>query len=116
MGDVNQCEFCGQVLLDDEPCDCSQAKKQRKIDDQISRAKDEIEQIFVNCEEQGFEPVAETALELMRTAAVKIAQRDILQVQITINSKTKAKFSLSTKGSVNVERVETQRLAAEVTE
>ena len=115
MSNINKCVYCGQERLD-EYCDCPQAQKQRKIEDQISRAKETIRLVFVNCEEQGLDPVPESAVNLMNYAIKEIAQRNMLQVQITINARTKAKLSLASKGQVNIERVETQKLTSEVEE
>ena len=58
----------------------------------------------------------ESAVNLMNYAIKEIAQRNMLQVQITINARTKAKLSLASKGQVNIERVETQKLTSEVEE
>lgn len=116
MSDINKCSYCGQVRLDGGFCDCPQAQKQRKIEDQITRAKETIKLVFVNCEEQGLEPVPESAVNLMNYVIREIAQRNMLQVQITINARTKAKLSLGSKGQVNIERVETQKLTSEVEE
>lgn len=113
----NVCPYCKQTSLLGDECQCSGARRARKIQDQIERAAEAIDNTFgENCIEAGFLPVPQENIDLMYTAAVQIATHKVHAITITLSSGTRAKLSRGTKGVIKVERSETRKASTEVEE
>ena len=109
------CEFCGQVFIGKDECDCWKARRAKKIADQISRASLAINDIFGgDCTKQGYSPVADEHIDLMNNIAELIANEKLNAVSLTLPSGTKAKLTRGAKGAINVERSETKKSSTEV--
>lgn len=121
MNSLGSCYYCGKTAILNYPkeatdeqkndmatkqCDCVQAKIEREKELEIERAKERIEQLFGSgAEEMGFEPIPEAEIHhLMNTVVQLIANRVIRGTTIEINSETKAKLTVSSKGKINIER------------
>lgn len=115
--DEATCPYCGQIQIMGGNCDCPGAKRARKIEDQIQRAVDAIEEIFGEaCAEEGYKPVSEENIELMDAAAVQIANYKIHAISLVLSSGTRAKLTRGAKGVIKVERSETKKNSTEVEE
>lgn len=115
--DEAACPYCGQIRIMGDDCDCTGAKRARKIEDQIQRAVEAIEDIFGEaCTDEGYKPVSEDAIELMSAAAVQIANYKIHAISLILSSGTRAKLTRGAKGIIKVERSETKKNSAEVEE
>ena len=91
--------------------------RERKIQDQIKRAKIGIQEVFgEGCEESGYKPVSEENIQIMNKAAAQIANYKIHAAQFVLPSGTRAKLTRGAKGAIKVERSETKKLAMEVEE
>ena len=111
------CPYCGQIKIMGGECDCPGAKRARKIEDQIQRAVEAIEDIFGEaCTEEGYKPVSEENIELMDAAAVQIANYKIHAISLILSSGTRAKLTRGAKGVIKVERSETKKNSTEVEE
>ena len=111
------CPYCGQIQLMGGECDCPGARRARKIEDQIQRAVEAIDEIFGEaCAEEGYKPVSEDNIELMDAAAVQIANYKIHAVSLVLSSGTRAKLTRGAKGVIKVERSETKKNSTEVEE
>ncbi len=117
MKDDSACRYCGQISLTGNECQCDGARRARKIQDQIERATEAIDNTFGdNCIEAGFLPVPQENIDLMYTAAVQIATYKVHAITITLSSGTRAKLSRGSKGVIKVERSETKKASTEVEE
>ena len=111
------CEYCSQILVGKTECDCKDARRARKIADQISRASLAIRDIFgTKCTAKGYTPVADEHIELMDNIAALIANHKIHTASLTLISGTKAKLTRGAKGAIKVERSETKKSSTEVEE
>ena len=93
------CEFCGQVSIGKDECDCWQARRAKRIADQISRASLAI---------------ADEHIDLMNNIAELIANEKLNSASLTLVSGTKAKLTRGAKGAIKVERSETKKSSTEV--
>lgn len=115
--DEAACQYCGQIKIMGGDCDCPGAKRARKIEDQIQRAVEAIEEIFGEaCTDEGYKPVSEDAIELMSAAAVQIANYKIHAISLVLSSGTRAKLTRGAKEVIKVERSETKKNSTEVEE
>ena len=111
------CDFCGQVILDGGNCDCPEAERQIKIENQIERAAISIQEIFGDkCKENDYEPVQQDNIDIMYDAATQIANHKMHAVSFVLSSGTRAKLTRGAKGVIKVERSETKKMALEVEE
>ncbi len=109
------CEFCGQVFIGEEECDCWQARRAKRIADQISRASLAINDIFgTDCTKQGYSPVEDEHIDLMNSIAKLIANEKLNAASLTLINGTKAKLTRGAKGAIKVERSETKKSSTEV--
>lgn len=109
------CKFCGQVFIGEEGCDCWQARREKRIADQIRRAELAINEIFgEECTKQGYIPVSEEHIDLMNNLAKLIANEKIASASLTLVGGTKAKFARGAKNAVKIERSETKKTTTEV--
>ena len=111
------CPFCGQVRLGGGDCDCDGAKRARKIEDQIKRAADTIDDLFgESCKERGYKPLPEKEIGTLNVLAELIANYKMHQAMLSFAGGIRAKLSHGTKGAIKVERSETKKDSAEVKE
>ena len=117
FGNDDACPFCGQITLTGDLCNCPGAKQDRKIKEQIRRAKWTIKEIFGEaCTEEGCTPVSEDNIELMNAAVEQIANFKMHAISLVLPSGTRAKLTRSAKGVIKVERSETKKVSEEVQE
>jgi hypothetical protein len=108
------CPFCGQVSLDEE-CNCDGAQRERKIQSQIQRATDTIYELFgPDCTENGYAPVADESIKLMREIVEQVAYWKMYSASLHIANGIKAKFSRTASGKIKIERSETKKQSLEV--
>lgn len=108
------CKFCGQININSE-CDCWQARRAKRIADQINRASLAINDIFgEDCTKQGYIPVANEHIDLMNSVAELIANEKLNSASLTLINGTKAKLTRGAKGAIKVERSETKKSSTEV--
>ena len=111
------CPFCGQVRLGGGDCDCDGAKRARKIEDQIKRAADTIDDLFgESCKERGYKPLPEKEIGTLNVLAELIANYKMHQAMLSIAGGIRAKLSHGAKGAIKVARSETKKDSAEVKE
>jgi len=121
------CRFCGQaninglfdknISLEDAEeqatlkCNCCEAEIYQKI----TSAKNNINILFgKGSEEYGMKPTeSEKVIEHMNQVVELIADETILNATIQITARTKAKFSLTAKGAIKIERSETKKYQLE---
>lgn len=112
---VITCKFCGQALIGIDECDCWEARREKRIADQISRASLAINDIFgEDCTKQGYIPVADEQINLMNNIAELIANEKLNAASLTLINGTKAKLTRGAKGAIKVERSETKKSSTEV--
>lgn len=115
--DQEPCPFCGQISLTGDECDCPEAKRERKIKNQIFRAKSTIREVFgEECKAEGYEPVSEDNIVFMNNAAEQIAKYKMHAVAVVLTGGTRAKLTRGAKGVIKVERSETKKTTFEVEE
>ena len=108
------CPFCGQVSLDEE-CNCDGAQRERKIQSQIQRATDTIYELFgPDCTENGYAPVADESIKLMREIVEQVAYWKMYSASLHIANGIKAKISRTASGKIKIERSETKKQSLEV--
>lgn len=111
------CQYCGQISMPGEECNCPEAKRERRIKDQILRAKNTIREVFGQaCQDEGYKPVSAENIEIMDAAAVQIANYKMHAVSLVLSSGTRAKLTRGAKGVIKVERSETKKTTLEVGE
>lgn len=124
------CRFCSQMdvitcmsnLTQDEKdeiatcgCSCVQSRKYVEQKEQTENAKERINQLFgEEAENNGFKPInREKTLELMGVVVGLMAQGELRTITIEVTPTTKAKISCSSKGKINVERIDTRKCKLE---
>ncbi len=108
------CPFCGQILLD-EKCNCDGAQREQKIQSQIQRATDTIYELFgPNCTENGYVPIADESIKLMREIVEQVAYWKMYSASLHIANGVKAKISRTASGKIKIERSETKKQSLEV--
>ncbi len=118
---VGCCRFCGQAyqlevvgewtdeMLDEaatNKCDCIDAENWKKIQKRKKKAKETVEELFADEEED--------ILELLKDLAGKTLEGRIRKAAIVIGSGAKAAVSISAKGGLKIERTETKKGAREI--
>ena len=124
------CIYCGQAIiincyenetLDEKnriatlQCHCPQASKEYNISMQIDKAKERVYLLFGElADNYGFVPlISSKTLEYLEETIVHIARREMRAATIQISGHCKAKISLTTKGTIKVERSETTKYQLE---
>ena len=108
------CAHCGQATLDGAVCNCPPAERERIIQEQVSKAAERIDELFVNCEKLDLKPIQNIkAVEHMTDAVSLIANGEMLNVSLQITSRCKAQISLTSKGKIKVARTETKKYQLE---
>ena len=103
--------------MTDVECDCPEAKKARKIEDHIQRAKMAVTEMFgEQSKKEGYKPVSDDCIEIMFYAIEQIAYQKIHMASFVLPSGAKAKLTRGGKGSIKVERSETKKAAKTVEE
>lgn len=111
------CNYCGQVLMPGTECDCPGAVQERKKEYQIIRAKQAIDEIFgEKSAKDGYIPVKDENIELMKDTAVLIANHKMYSAAFVLSTGTRAKLTRGSNGVIKVERSETKKNKAEVEE
>ena len=109
------CEYCGQVIIGKDECDCWKARRAKRIAEQIDRAELAIREMFgEESAKQGYAPVEDEHIELMNDIASLIAHEKLAQVTLTLPSGIKAKLTRGAKSAIKVERSETKKASTEV--
>ena len=104
------CPFCGQIRLGGGDCDCDGAKRARKIEDQIKRAADTIDDLFgESCKERGYKPLPEKEIGTLNVLAELIVNYKMHQAMLSFAGGIRAKLSHGAKGAIKVERSETKK-------
>lgn len=124
------CRYCGQIDVfsclstatqaeKDEivtcACGCFGARRYTEQKAQVESAKDRVHRLFgEGAPDNGFKPIArEKVVELMGVTVGLIAQSELRSITIEITSRVKAKISISSKGKINVERIDTAKCKLE---
>lgn len=110
------CQYCGQINLTGDVCNCYGAQKAQRIAEQIKNAHQAIEEIFSDEDENGNLYVGEETINILKTIAEQIAHHKIHSAAFVLPHGTRAKLSRSAKGTIKVERTKTEKEAAEVEE
>lgn len=123
MNTLGCCYYCGNTAILDYPkdatqevkdqiatkeCECTQAKMEREMEQEIQRAKERIIQLFGDESiEMGFEPIPEKRVHSILNTVVELISNKIIRgATIEIDSETKAKLTVSSKGKINIERTQ----------
>ena len=118
---VGACKFCGQCVpgmytndmdqeqrdaIATENCDCTQAAAERKIKEQIRKAKERVESLFLEgAPSYGLQPVeSQEIIELLYMAINAVGYNKIQYVTIGMGGYQKAKISSTAKGKIKIER------------
>lgn len=117
------CGFCGQYIEVDphpsqveadktasEVCSCFEAKRMRRINEQIEDAQEKIARLFgEEAESLGFKPInGRGPIELLEQIVGLIAHGEITSAAVNIRGQCKAKLSLTSKEKIKVSRSETR--------
>ena len=117
------CRYCGQLqevgphpsqaAADEtatEVCSCPSARTARRTAEQIEDARDRVNRLFgERAEDLGFKPIAgDGAIELLERVVELIARGPISSASLNIRGQCKAKFSITSKGKIEVSRSETR--------
>lgn len=118
---IGACIFCGQMAqietlspwpeekcneVATELCDCAEAKTYVYKKRRLEKACRSIEEQFRSQEK--------TIRDILRQLAALIVDSRLESATVKINGELKAKISLTAKGSVKVERIQTKKTAEEV--
>lgn len=115
------CRFCGQMKIvpwsmtqeeaDDkatEACDCDDAAWDRKLKEQIRKAKEALNSVFgPGAADYGQKPVGARAMAFLQEAVSVMAEGYIDNVSVDLMGACRAKLTLTGKGSIKVKRTET---------
>lgn len=130
MGELGCCNYCGSTAILNYPeeatqevkdkmatetCECSKSSIVREKEEEIRRAKERIMQLFGDeSREMDFEPIPDQEIHNLMDNIVELVSNNLIRgVTITINSTTKAKISISSKGKINIERAQAIRYKLE---
>jgi len=117
---TGKCIYCGQQNMVDIPdtateqdcdikateqCKCEQAKKAKELKKIKLKSEANIEEYFT----KDFPEMA----EILKAAVGPIAQRKIEKITIDTGWGIQGKISITSKGKIKVEKVETKKLAVE---
>ena len=117
------CRFCGQYIevgphasqeeadeTASEVCSCYEARKARRITEQIEDAKEKINRVFgEEAEKLGFKPInSPGSIQLLEEIASLIAIGEITAAAVNIRGQCKAKLTFTSKEKIKVSRSETR--------
>lgn len=111
----NVCQFCGQVLLDNE-CDCPQSQDERRKVKKIEDAKSRIHLVFVADISEDCIPPSDEVIEILNDCVEQIVRHKLNSITFDLPGGIKAKISKSRKGSIKIERIETIKNSSETQE
>lgn len=118
---VGACKFCGQCVpgmytndmdqeqrdaIATENCDCTQAAAERKRKEQIRKAKERVESLFLDgAASYGFQPVeSREVIDLLYRVIDMVGYNKVRYVTIGMEGYQKAKISHTEKGKIKIER------------
>ena len=104
--DKNVCEFCGQVLMDDQPCSCAQARQERELQDRLQSARSAAETYFADT-------VGTDVGAMLDLALKSLVYNYVKKVSVTFHGGVKANLTFK-DGTVKIERSETIKDSMEV--
>ena len=122
------CRFCGQYIevgphpsqeeadeTASEVCSCYEARKARRITEQIEDAKEKINRVFgEEAEKLGFKPInSPGSIQLLEEIASLIAIGEITAAAVNIRGQCKAKLTFTSKEKIKVSRSETRSVDLE---
>ena len=102
---MTECEFCGQTLMDGQPCNCAQAKAERQRIDQLQKACRAADNLIDEAQ-------AENA-DMVYKALKAIVYGRIQKASFTFCGGVKANLSMK-DGAVKIERTEIIKDSMEV--
>ena len=120
------CRYCGQMRMIEVPdnwtdeqmnelvvehCPCPDAQTHNSIKHRKEKAHERIEMLFG---EQSEFPIDENAEKLLHMAADAAVDLDIERVTVGIKDGTKASIKRTAKGSIKIERTESNKNAYEL--
>ena len=100
------CEFCGQANLIDE-CDCPQAKQEKKKQQTLNDAKQEITFLFSHESEA-------PCVDILCSMAEHLIDGEIKSVKIDFDGYTGAALKLDAKDNIKIEHTYKSKTSAEV--
>ena len=123
------CIFCGQALLIDcksgisimernrlatTQCHCPEAEHEARLQKQIEKAKERIIQLFGRrASDLGFSPFNDKITEFLLLIVSLIACHSLNGVVVQLPGVCRAKITMTTKGTIKVERSETTKYQLE---
>ena len=110
------CEFCGQVLLDRDECNCIDAMQKKKIKERIELANNAMGELFIDNLPEDAIPLNNEMRSIIEMAIIQIAHSNMRKLQIELPGGVKLKLSVSTKGTIKIERSVTEKSTAEIEE
>ncbi|WP_114295857.1 hypothetical protein [Anaerobacterium chartisolvens] len=130
MTKLGRCRYCSEAIIANYPedateeektalatslCSCSWAKREVGRKREIERAKERVQQLFgTDAKKVGFEPIAKEEIHNLLNGLIELISNDIIKGgAIQIDGITKAKISVSAKGKINIERVQTTKYKLE---
>lgn len=131
MAELGHCHYCGEMAILDYPetatqeeknkmatkyCKCTQAANESEKEIETEKAKERIEQLFgENAIEMGFDSVLEQEINDLLNKIIELISNNYMRgATIEIDGSTKAKISISSKGKINIERIQAIKYKLEV--
>ena len=102
---MTECEFCGQTLIDDQPCNCAQAKAERQRIEKLEKACRAADNLI--------DEANKDTADLLYRALKAIVYGNIQKASFTFTGGVKANLSMK-DGAVKIERTEIIKDSMEV--
>ena len=100
------CEFCGQIVLDGEYCNCPSARAEKEKQEKINRAIAQIDKLFSA-------DIYYEITDIMKSAVKIIADLELNKISLTLPYGVKADISYSS-GKIKITRTDTNKHTQEV--
>ena len=100
------CEFCGQVLMDNQKCDCADAEIQRAKERAIDNATDHIKH---TCKEW-----SDDWLEILFQGVEEIVMNDMKKITIEDNYGIKMTLASANKSFIKINRTDTSKVSTTI--
>lgn len=100
------CEFCGQVLMDNQECDCADAA--------ILRAKKRAIENATDCIKDTVSEWPEEWREILFQGAEEIVMNDMKKITIEDNYGIKITLSSANKSYIKIDRTDTSKLSTTI--
>ncbi len=100
------CEFCGQVLIENSECDCSEARLYKAKKEALSDAQDCINDIASEWSKKWRDILLQGAEEIVMNEMKKITVEDDYGVKISLSS--------ANKSFIKIDRTDTSKLSTTI--